>query len=462
MKRSWKSMILLFICMIVISACGTEEQSSPNAVPANHDGGGTAVQNENQQPKSDPEPKPEQPQKPAEPVDLTIVTPDSTFSEEYVEQLNAHFPHIHITWLNQAQQGSGIPELLTTNTPIDIIGRAAGGYAGDVINHNLQYDMSDLIRQYDIDLDAFEPQLLKFIRDMSDGGLIGIPGGSAINHVIFYNKSVFDDFGVDYPTDGMIWSEFMDLAAKMTRNVDGKQIYGFSGHTGVMLNWNQLGLSLADDETHKPTINQDERWRTIFETVFGNVTLNAAYRSEGRKFTGSLTRMIDGDTAMFLFNSNVAIVNEALQTEQIDWDMIALPTFPEAPTSGSPMNSTIWGLTSITRDRDAAMEVLTYLVSDENLSQFSKQGYLVAKLSDSIQSTFATEAVPADKNWGAIIYNDFGPIAGSRPPYSTQVLNVYTNYLEQIVSGEVDRNTAFRLMEEEAQLIIDEYLKNME
>ena len=448
MIRSW-CLSLLFVLILMLAACGTEEQPNSDAVPTNNETSETVVQKE--------EPEPEAPQTPAEPVDLTIVTPDSTFTEEYVEQLNAHFPHYTITWFNQAQQGSNISDLLTTNTPIDIVGRAAGGFSGDVIDYDLQYDMSDLIKQYNIDLDDFEPQLINFIRNMSDGGLYGIPGGSAINHVIFYNKAVFDDFGVDYPTDGMTWSEFMDLAAQMTRNVEGQQVYGFSGHTGVMLNWNQLGLSLADESTHKPTINQDERWRSIFETVFGNVTLNSAYRSEGRKFTGGLARMIEGDTAMFQFNYNVAIVNDALQTEQIDWDMVALPTFPEAPTSGSPMNSTIWGLTSITTDVDAAMDVLSYLVSDENLSQFSKRGYLVAKLTDNIQSTFAT---PADKNWGAILYNDFGAIAGSRPPYSSSVLSIYTGYLEQIVSGEVDRNTAFRLMEEEAQQVIDEYLKN--
>lgn len=451
MNKKWLAFLCFLMMMLMVAACGTEGEKG--AEPNGAVEGGTE-----QTPKGDTEDPPAS--APAEEIELTIVTPDATITDEYIEQLNERFPHYNITWYNQDQEGSRITDLLTTNIPIDIIGRAAGGFAGDVIDHELQYDMSDLIKQFNIDLDEFEPQLINFIRDMSEGGMYGIPGGSAINHLIFYNKEIFDDFGIDYPTDGMTWTEFMELAAQMTRNVDGKQTIGFSGHTGIMLNWNQLGLSLVDTETQKPTINQDEAWKTIFDTVFGNVTLNSALRNEGKKFSGSLNHMIEGNTAMFQFNASVAIVREPLRNEEIDWDMIALPTHPQAPTSGSPMNSTVWGLTSITRDKEAAMEVINYLVSDENLSEFAKVGYLVPKMSDEILSVFATEAVPANKNWNAILYNDFGKIAGDRPPYSSSVLSVYTDYLEKIVSGEVDRNTAFRMMEEEAQQIIDEYLKN--
>lgn len=452
MQIKYWGIILVVTAMALLAACGTDDTSSNTGTepPVEDNGGGSPAP---ETPPAPPEQKPER----KDPVDLTIVTPDATFTEEYVARLNEIFPLYNITHYNQDKAGSKITELLTVGTPIDIIGRASGGFAAEVMDNQLQYDMSEYIKQYNIDLTEFEPQLVNFIRTISDGGMYGLPGGAAINLIIFYNKDVFDRFGVDYPTDGMTWPEFMDLAARMTRHEDGQQVYGFTGNTAVMLNWNQLGIGVADSATNKPTINTNERWRTLFQTLFGNTTLNTAYQSGGRKFTGGLTRLINGDTAMFMFNANTAVINEALQTEQIEWDMIALPTFPEARNAGSPMNSTIFGMTSITRDREAAMDVIHYLVSDENLGAFSKRGYLVAKQTDAIINSFASEAKPADKNWNAIIYNEFASFP-DRPTYASHVLPVYTEHLEYIVSGEMDMNTAFREIEEKAQQIINEHL----
>lgn len=447
------SWLLAVVMLMMLAACGTDTKDSGSGT---NDPAPTTSTDGQQTPPPATTPPPA-PAKPKDPVAINIVTPDATTTPEFIEALNARFPDYTIVHYNQDAKTTTIPELIAGGTPIDIIGRAAGGFGNEVISHDLQFDMSDMIKKYNIKLEDFEPQLVNYVRSISNGGMYGIPGGSAINHVLFYNKTLFDKFGIDYPVDGMTWTEAMDLAVRMTRVDDDKQIYGFTGHTGIMLNWNQLGLSVADPVTNKPTIGTDDRWKSYFQIIFGNPTLNEAYKSNGRAFSGGTARLVGGDSAMVLFNASIAIVNASLQNEEIDWDMVALPTFAEAPRTGSPMNSTIWGLTSVTRDRDAAMDVISYLVSDENLGSFAKKGYLVPNVSEKVTSVFATEATPANKNWGAITYNQFAPFS-VKAPYDTNVRLVYEKVLEQIVKGELDMNTAFRMAEEEGQQIINEYL----
>lgn len=397
--------------------------------------------------------KPVEPE-PSGPVEINLVTPDATVTPEYLEELRKKFPKYTITHIDQSKKGQNIADLITTGVPIDIIGRAGSGFNTDVIDMKLEYDMSAEIKQAGINLNEFEPQIINYIRSISNNGMYGIPGGSAINHVIFYNKTLFDKFGVPYVKDGMTWTEAMDTAAKLTRTDSGTNYYGFTGHLGVMTTWNQLGLSLVDPKTNKPTINTDEGWKSYFQIVYGNNVLNEAYRRDNRAFSGSTARLVEGRTAMVLFNAGSALVTKEMQDGTISWDMVALPTFKEAPKTGSPMNSTIWGLTKQTRNKKAAMEVISYLVSDENLLPLAKKGYLVPKITEPFIKNFATEAKPADKNWKAITYNQYGAFP-SASKSNSEISAILTKYIEAFVKGQYDMNTALRMAEEEAQKVIE-------
>lgn len=51
------------------------------------------------------------------------------------------------------------------------------------------------------------------------------------NNMIFYNKDLFDQAGVEYPQDGMTMAEYHELAAKMTSGEGNDKIYGAHVHT---------------------------------------------------------------------------------------------------------------------------------------------------------------------------------------------------------------------------------------
>ena len=90
----------------------------------------------------------------------------------------------------------------------------------DYINADLVMDLTDRIESDGVDMSVY-PQ---FAQDLysRDGSIYAIPKDyDGIG--LFYNKAIFDEMGVDYPTDDMSWDELKDLATKTTNEYH----YGF-------------------------------------------------------------------------------------------------------------------------------------------------------------------------------------------------------------------------------------------
>ena len=74
--------------------------------------------------------------------------------------------------------------------------------------------------------------------------LYGLPNGTQ-TMVIYYNKQMFDEAGLEYPQDGWTWDQFRETAEKLTK--DG--VYGFTFHVPIfslrrggqqtMLHWSE-------------------------------------------------------------------------------------------------------------------------------------------------------------------------------------------------------------------------------
>ncbi|MDF2717140.1 MAG: hypothetical protein K0R28_4065 [Paenibacillus sp.] len=99
--------------------------------------------------------------------------------------------------------------------------------------------------------------------------------------------------------------------------------------------------------------------------------------------------------------------------------------------------------------RDAAMEVMKYLVSDEFMLSMSKSGRMMAVQTDPIMKALGSESAFKNKNWKAAYVNKFAPLAPNAA-YVNQVNAIYSKYTVSVMNGIMDMNTAFRTMEEES------------
>src|SRR5690606_18356610 len=107
---------------------------------------------------------------------------------------------------------------------------ANASYLVYVKNYGLQMDIEPLIKEYNIDLNRFSPEFLEMNRKLDDGKIIGLPLQDSATQ-IYYNRAIFDKFGLDYPPhDRWTWDEMYDLANRVTRMDGDKHYYGVRIH----------------------------------------------------------------------------------------------------------------------------------------------------------------------------------------------------------------------------------------
>ncbi|GAA3406163.1 ABC transporter substrate-binding protein [Paenibacillus hodogayensis] len=391
-------------------------------------------------------------------VELTLYSdvgdPEEEVNRVYIEPLHKKYPHIRVKYI-RASSGTSMADMLASNEKFDIFYHGRGPYEEKLQEFHLMYDMTELARKHNVDLGRLEPTAVDSIKQAFDGKLYGIPI-SLNSLVVFYNKTIFNQFGVAYPKDGMTWEQLFELARTMTRSDGQNSYYGFSMNgTAQFLGMNSLSIPYADGKTNKPTINSDDRWKTLFQSVFLNPTMTATYQ-QAKKLPNWASFSKDRNLAMILYTASVP---NALEEEfkPLDWDMVAMPTFANAPNAGSRANPIYFGVTSLSKNPDAAMEAIQFWTSSDYQIEMSKKGKLMASKSKDVIDVLGSESVFADKNWKAITRNPFSPLA-PLTKYDNKVRNVYTNHLNALLAGEKDLNTALRAMEEEAAKVIQEEL----
>lgn len=384
---------------------------------------------------------------------------EQSFDERFGNAIRKKFPNYTIKYIVK-QKGSEIKDLMVAGTQIDIVWDSIGLMFGSLIKPGLQFDMSELVKKNNVDLTRFEPTVIDAIHQILKGGIYGLPVMNN-NMILWYNKDIFDRFGVPYPKDGMTWDEALALSNKMTRKENGTQYYGLISSPIHYLRMNQLSLPFLDS-AGKSTVS-NPKWKGIFDTVFKGPSDPADFREQYQKKGnfGSRTDSFlkDKETAMQLWVSSMHSVWPD-EMAAMNWDVTTMPVFNEARDIGSQAYPTYFFITSISKHQDEAMEVIKYLISDEHQLALSKQGVVPVVNNENVKKAFNQETKFKDKNfYNALFKLKFAPIP-EKTAYDDTVINAMNSEITNIIKGSIDVNTALRNAEEKANANLEaEYKK---
>ena len=439
-----KKMILIFtttlFLVIMLSACTSQDPS---------DSSGAQDSNTPAAPNGDVEAPAEQN---SDPVVLKLYPGQWIIDEDLEllinEPLQKKYPHISVERIDRNE--NPLEEYIMSNGQLDLITTWNGSMA-NWQELELFEDLLPLINQSGIELERFDQGSVDTILAIPDNGqLYGLPYNRQYN-ALYYNKEIFDRFGVNYPEDGMTWDETIELATKLTRVDDGVAYRGLDPEnvTRVMF---QLGLNVVDAATDKADVNSDS-YRKLFETV------NRIYAIPGNKppewgYSAYNAFVKDRNVAM---SAMVNLTNTIVEHgEGLDWDIAQYPSFEDNPDVYGMYDMHILSITKNSKHKDDALKVLEVLFSDEvQMDAVTKTGRISLLNDSKFQEAYGSEnPVLQGKHLEAIFMSTPAHAPRFSKHYS-KASGILRDHFYQYADGNKDVNEALRDAEEEINQYIE-------
>lgn len=191
------------------------------------------------------------------------------------------------TKLDALAEGGNLPDLFWMHI----------GYFSRYSEAEVMLDITDRVTE-EIDLSKFERVVTDIYR--SNGRYYGLP--KDIDTVgLWYNKKLFDEAGVPYPTEAMTWDEFVEVSKKLTDRKKGT--YGFAarlegqtGHDNAILQNN--GFIISEDKKSSGMDTPE-----TMEAVQWYVDLIGKHQ-----VSPSLSEMVEISPLEMFFNGQVAMI----------------------------------------------------------------------------------------------------------------------------------------------------------
>lgn len=376
------------------------------------------------------------------------------FERTMAAPIRAQYPHYTLRYV-VTEKDLSMEHLVTRGEVPDITITSLSGMNSSLTSFNLQYDLAPLIKKYNYDIGRFEPASIQSVLNASGGKLYGLPKFLS-SIVLFYNKDLFDRFSVPYPKDGMTWDEVYDTAVRMTRSVEGVQYRGMSMFYSNMFTENQLSLPFIHATEDKSTVNT-----TGFQKILN--TYKRFYDIPGNKPEGDFSA--NSELTAFNKNKNVAMVTSPMSgygrfenDPDLNWDLVAAPTYPEAKRIGFQSNTIYYFVSNVNGKAEQAFQVVAHLSSDEVHKLGNKEGRPTSLNNEEIRTALGKDNPKLqNKNFKALFYNQFAPTPATNPAWDGKVSGsnaLLTEYTKMIKNG-TDVNTTLRVTEEKINQAIN-------
>jgi len=417
---------------------------------------------------------------------------------EYTELFEFEHPNIELEYVETVDQGrylygygasdeeavdslTALKEAMTGPTPPDVI-MVDYSHLQELINENLLLSLDELImKEKDFSVDTIVPTVLSGLRKPGNGTLYAL-APMFYSSAVIYNKKPFLDQGVEFPTDNMTWQDMFDLARRVTVEDDQNPVYGFSftnyesGLSSLFYYMTSyvlpLGMNFVDPDSLQMTVNTpkwQEVWTTFTDLYKEKVFPQEPDYSIPRDGVYDWDLFLSGKAAMaivpysYLYQVTEANRNADLveNYEPIDWDVVTMPTHPEAPGIGSNVYyQGIFAINANAENIDDAWEFIKFIMGEDYARVKSRSTYNLLSRQDYIRpidgveynhDAFLTLSPPESTDGDLELYEKL-------PDYwSVQSIGQQKMY-EVIMNGK-DIELALQEWETEGQMLIQQMLE---
>ncbi|MFH1512235.1 MAG: extracellular solute-binding protein [Bacillota bacterium] len=319
----------------------------------------------------------------------------------YHEAIKAGFeaanPDIALEWVDLASQDykTLATSMLSAGDPTDVFIIKEITDLQKWTDQGFLMSLDDLVAADGYDLTGFAG--MDNVCRVSDGALNALPFRSDF-WVLYYNKTLFDNAGVAYPTGDMTWEEYAALARAVASGEGIDKIFGTHYHTwlSAVVNWAVCGVdyTLADG-------NYDPlAYFYALEHALEDEGVCMEYgelKATGQHYSGAFYQ---GNIAMMPMGSwfiGTLIKEKAAGTFDFDWSFTSVPHMEGVPAKSSFGNLTAISISKNAANAADAWTFAKWVCGEDGAKAIAAVGTRPAYVSDAVAAAFASVAgFPSD------------------------------------------------------------------
>ncbi|MCE5171448.1 extracellular solute-binding protein [Paenibacillus profundus] len=291
--------------------------------------------------------------------------------------------------LNRSRLTIKIPELKFPNitleqseASLDPAGLQELNARGEIADLYVMHEGYEMLKELDM-LEPLDPYIEKSNYDLSvfRDGVVEVqraldPDGTGLLYglpiegsqkALYYNKSIFDKFGIDYPRDGMTWDETLELAKQVTAERDGVKYkglsFGYYSHA-----FSQLGVNGTDPKNGEVLFTKESAFKQFFELLDRYRNIPGMIDTSDYKYSFSNEQNL----AMYVGQLPHLPLNSAV--EGLEFDMVSVPVWPDHPDVGPTAPSVSVSINKHSKQKDAAWAVIAQFASQDGQLALSRAG----------------------------------------------------------------------------------------
>ena len=341
-------------------------------------------------------PMAEEPGLPSGKINIAMLNDESANIQQIIESYHMINPNLEINCIEipSNEYMDKMIVQLSGNADIDLFWAGNNAQYSDFISKGLAMPLDDLIARDKVDM---TPYGITYDGIKYEGKVYEMPIRNSI-WVLYYNKDLFDAAGVEYPKGGMTYSEYRELAKKMTSGSGENKIWGGYIHTWP-ISWDryaiQQGYTIIDTDL-SPFVDALQ-FRLDMEAdgsimpYTEQIATSASYKTEFAK--GTLAMHVMGD-----FHIGQLRQLEKDGEINFNWDIVSTPVPDGVSANTTTGMSAGFCINSKSKNVDGAWDFLKYASGEAGAEVYVKSGYVPAYINDSIKAQLTYDGMTAPEN----------------------------------------------------------------
>lgn len=262
-----------------------------------------------------------------------------------------------------------------------------------------------------------------------DGDVYALPFRTN-DWVLFYNKNLFDEAGIDYPVDAMTWQDLETLSEQLQAKLpEGDYAYSFQPKAGFIfpcLAGTEDGFDITTSDLSCMTTALD--W--ILDMQDKGLMQNYA---DAVSMSMDQTYFYKGEWAM-MWNGSWFVQSLNQQTDLgFEWGIAKSPYWEGTEVNGF-VTSTPLCVSANTKHPEEAFKLLTFMCGEEGASLLAKSNLVPGYMDDAVLDSYKKNVNLDENSLNALLNNKTYSFGAPNAVFS-QIISAGQKEMELVLTG---------------------------